>query len=40
LANCMKGTCEQHAKYTTEKAAHAKTAVGCGTPYTTVAHVA
>ena len=34
----MKGTCYEHAKYKTEKAANSKTAVGCGTPYTAIAN--
>lgn len=38
IKETMKGTCYKHAKYKTEKAAHAKTTMGCGTPNTTVAN--
>ena len=34
----MKGTCYEHAKYKTEKAAHTQTAMGCGTPYSAIAN--
>jgi hypothetical protein len=34
----MKGTCYEHAKYKTEKAAQAKTAMGRGTSYTAIAY--